>query len=98
VGFQKREARVPLDERNEATAFGSAASAAMNLDEADLAPEGALNEIVWKSVRGVDSPMPPPKRAAFVRNSRAADDDDDDKEAKEEREDHERKDQRRRER
>jgi hypothetical protein len=34
---------------------------AMNLDtEADLAPEFALNEIPWKSVRGAASPMPSP--------------------------------------
>ena len=38
----------------------------MNLDEADMAPELELNEIIWRSVRGADSPMPPPRRAAFV--------------------------------
>jgi hypothetical protein len=26
-----------------------------------------LNEIIWRSVRGPDSPMPPPRRAAFIR-------------------------------
>jgi len=25
-----------------------------------------LNEVVWRSVRGADSPMPRPVRAAFV--------------------------------
>ena len=25
-----------------------------------------FNGIIWKAVRGVDSPMPPPVRAAFV--------------------------------
>ena len=39
----------------------------MNLDEADLAPDLELNEILWKSVRGAASPMPPPVHAAFVR-------------------------------
>jgi hypothetical protein len=75
--YAKREARVPLDEKNEPTAWGSAASAAMNLEEADMAPELALNEILWKSVRGSDSPMPPPVRAAFVRPVASGDDDDD---------------------
>jgi len=28
---------------------------------------------LWKSVKGADSPMPPPKRAAFVRPLREAD-------------------------
>ena len=65
--YARREARVPLEEKNDALAWGAAASVAMNLEEADLAPEGELNEILWKSVRGAHSPMPPPVRAAFVR-------------------------------
>jgi len=39
----------------------------MNLEEADMAPEIELNEILWRSIRGANSPMPPPRRAAFVR-------------------------------
>ncbi|HYX26329.1 MAG TPA: hypothetical protein VFC23_19405, partial [Thermoanaerobaculia bacterium] len=66
--FNHREPRIPLDEKNAKTAWGAEASAAMDLDtEADLAPELALNEILWKSVRGAASPMPPPVHAAFVR-------------------------------
>jgi DNA-binding beta-propeller fold protein YncE len=66
--FQRRDARVPLDEKNAPTAWGAAASATMNLDEeADLAPDIAFNEIIWRSVRGAGSPMPPPVHAAFVR-------------------------------
>lgn len=64
--FTRREARVPIDEMNAPTAWGAAASMAMNLEEADRAPDLELNEIVWKSVRGAGSPMPPPVRAAFV--------------------------------
>src|SRR5436305_1883823 len=66
--FDHREPRIPLDEKNAKTAWGAEASAAMDLDtEADLAPELALNELLWKSVRGAASPMPPPVHAAFVR-------------------------------
>jgi hypothetical protein len=43
----------------------------MNLREADLAPELELNEIIWRSIRGADSPMPPPRRAAFIRATKA---------------------------
>jgi hypothetical protein len=46
----------------------------MNFVEADRTPEYELNEIVWKSVRGADSPMPPPVRAGFIK---VIDDDDD---------------------
>jgi hypothetical protein len=71
-------ARVPLDEMNTSTAWGAQASLDMNLREADLAPELELNEIVWRSVRGANSPMPPPRRAAFIRSAEDGDDDDDD--------------------
>ena len=72
--FTHREARVSIDEKNGTMAWGAAASQAMNLDEADLAPELELNEILWKSVRGAASPMPPPVHAAFVRPVAAAGD------------------------
>ena len=65
--YKARPARIRLDERNGADAWGAAASMAMNFEEADLTPEYELNEIVWKSVRGVSSPMPPPVRAGFIR-------------------------------
>jgi YVTN family beta-propeller protein len=65
--FTLRPARIDVAEKNVANAWGAAASAQMNLAEADMAPELELNEIVWRSVRGANSPMPPPRRAAFIR-------------------------------
>ncbi|MGI8783850.1 MAG: beta-propeller fold lactonase family protein [Acidobacteriota bacterium] len=59
--------RHPLDEVNSPQAYGARQSLAMNLDEIDAAPEFELNEILWKSIRGAESPMPAPKRAVFVR-------------------------------
>jgi hypothetical protein len=73
--YTHREARVSLDEKNEATAYGAAASMAMNLEEADRAPDLELNEIIWRAVKGPASSMPPPVRAAFVHPH--GDDDDD---------------------
>jgi YVTN family beta-propeller protein len=78
TAFTKREPKISLEERNDASAPGAAASMAMNLEEADRAPDLELNEIVWKAVRGKDSVMPPPVRAAFIR--RLADDDDEEEE------------------
>jgi YVTN family beta-propeller protein len=66
-GYTKRDARISLDEKNDPSAPGALASLAMNLAEADRAPDLELNEIVWKAVRGAHSVMPPPVRAAFVR-------------------------------
>src|SRR5204862_6326404 len=65
--FTHREARVSLDEKNDASAPGAAASMAMECDEPDRAPDLELNEIIWSSVKGPASSMPPPVRAAFIR-------------------------------
>jgi hypothetical protein len=65
--FEHRDPRVPLDEKNDVSAPGAAASLAMDFREADRTPEIELNEILWKSVRGPGSLMPPPIHSAFVR-------------------------------
>jgi hypothetical protein len=61
-------ARVPLDERNDWTSPGANASLAMNLRDADRAPELELNEILWQSVHGAGALMPPPRRTGFIRS------------------------------
>ena len=38
----------------------------LDLEIEDRADDLLFNEIIWKAVKGVDSPMPPPVRAAFV--------------------------------
>jgi YVTN family beta-propeller protein len=77
--FTHRPARVSLTELNAANP-DAAASEAMNFVEADMTPELELNEILWRSIHGPRSFMPPPKRAAFIltRTGADADDDDDD--------------------
>jgi YVTN family beta-propeller protein len=64
--YRCRPAEVPLDSLNAATAWGAAASLAMDFSKEDAADDLLLNEVVWRSVRGSDSPMPAPRRAAFV--------------------------------
>ena len=59
--------RVPLDEINAPERLGAEASLRDEPRRGRHArPELELNEIIWRSVRGADSPMPPPRRAAFV--------------------------------
>jgi hypothetical protein len=48
----------PLDELNSALSPRAAESEAMDFTAEDRAPEVALNEAIWQSVRGADSPMP----------------------------------------
>jgi len=65
--FSRRDPKVKLDEMNSGTGPDARASAAMDFSQADLAPEIALNEILWRSVRGPAAVMPPPRHAAFIR-------------------------------
>jgi YVTN family beta-propeller protein len=51
----------PLDELNTSASPMAAESEAMDFSTADSAPERALNEAIWKSVRGADSQMPEPR-------------------------------------
>ena len=69
---------VALDEKNPPTAFGSDASARMDFSVEDRAPEQLLNEILWRSIKGAHSTMPPARRSVFVRPSTASADSDDD--------------------
>jgi YVTN family beta-propeller protein len=58
---------VDVNAKNTQTAWGAAASAAMDFSEVDRAPEFELNEIIWKSVRGGNSEMPLPVRRFHFR-------------------------------
>ena len=78
--YRRSDARVPTDEKNPPTAFGASLSAAMDFSIEDRAPEGLLNEIIWRSVKGGHSPMPPPRRSVFIRPASGNTDDDDDDE------------------
>jgi DNA-binding beta-propeller fold protein YncE len=55
-----------LKARNLRTAWGTRRSAHLDFSKEDADDDLVLNEIIWKSVRGARSPMPPPLRAAFV--------------------------------
>jgi YVTN family beta-propeller protein len=69
---------VPLDEHNVASAWGAEASEAMDFTREDAAPEGVLNDIIWRSVKGAEHPMPAPVRSAFVVSRAPVGDGDDD--------------------
>jgi DNA-binding beta-propeller fold protein YncE len=58
-------ARVDINALNADRAFGQEKTASFKLEKEDQADDLAFNEVIWKSVKGADSPMPPPVRAAF---------------------------------
>ncbi|HVM60766.1 MAG TPA: beta-propeller fold lactonase family protein [Verrucomicrobiae bacterium] len=73
-------ARIDLNQLNAKVTWGEKISRTMDFTKEDAADDLLLNEVIWRSVRGEDSLMPAPTRAAFVvthgtRNARADDDD-----------------------
>jgi DNA-binding beta-propeller fold protein YncE len=64
--FQHVLARVDINEKNQRTAWGADRSEKFDLTREDAVDDLLLNEVIWKSIRGPDSPMPAPVRAAFV--------------------------------
>ena len=64
--YKHLPANVDLNEKNLASAWGANMSLAFDFSREDAADDLLLNEVVWRSVRGPDSPMPPPVRAGFI--------------------------------
>lgn len=52
--------KIDVNAMNKKGDYGSEESRKMDFTDVDRAPMHALNEIIWKSVKGADSPMPPP--------------------------------------
>ncbi len=66
ASYEARQANVDVNERNSRVAWGSAASRRMDFSREDASEDLLLNEIIWRSVRGANQPMPAPVHAAFV--------------------------------
>ena len=64
--FRHIPAQADLEAVNTALAWGAAESERLDFAQEDSADDLLLGDIVWRSVRGAGSPMPPPVRAAFV--------------------------------
>jgi len=64
--YKALPANVDLNERNTKLAWGGDLSRKMNFAKEDTADDLLLNEVIWRSIRGANKPMPAPVRAAFV--------------------------------
>jgi DNA-binding beta-propeller fold protein YncE len=76
--YKAEKARIDLTETNKPGAWGAAASEKLDLAREDQADDLIFNEIIWKSVKGANSPTPAPVRAAFfvpIKAKREKDDD-----------------------
>jgi DNA-binding beta-propeller fold protein YncE len=64
--YQKRDVMVDLSAKNDIAAWGAKQSAEMDLSKEDAADDLLFGDIVWRSVKGANNPMPAPVRSAFV--------------------------------
>jgi hypothetical protein len=72
--YTHKSATEDLNSRNPKRAWGGKLK--LNFAREDAVDDLLLNEVVWRSVRGPQDPMPAPVRAAFVFPHPKADKDD----------------------
>ncbi len=65
-GYAHVRPEVDLTEKNKPGAWGAGLSEKLDLAQEDRADDLLFNEVIWRSVKGPDSPMPAPVRASFV--------------------------------
>ncbi len=64
--YTVRPVKVDLHAKNTQAAWGADLSEKFDLTKEDRADDLLFNEVIWRSVKGADSPMPAPVRAAWV--------------------------------
>ena len=64
--YQHLPAQINLDAKNGELAYGAERSNKMDWSEYDRIDDFALNEILWRAVKGVDAPTPPAVRRAIA--------------------------------
>lgn len=64
--FTSLDATYNIHEMNTEENHISRLSDSFNLEEIDAAPDHLFSQVIWKSVKGLDSEMPAPVRAAFI--------------------------------
>jgi YVTN family beta-propeller protein len=69
--YQSELARMDLNRINTPRSYGAARSAKMDFLEYDRADDFELNEILWRSIKGKDAPLPPPVRRALAERAYA---------------------------
>jgi len=67
TAFNHLPAGVDITEKNVAVNKLSDKSAAFNFSKEDAVNDAEFNEVLWKGIKGSNSEVPSPRRAAFVR-------------------------------
>ncbi len=66
AAYKHEPARINLNAINEKTAYGAERSLKMDFTEYDRIDDFELNEILWRSIKGQDAPLPPAARRAIA--------------------------------
>src|SRR6185295_11585284 len=77
TAYQPKAATYNIKEMNKKSTALAIRSAEFNLAEIDAAPDLEFNEVIWKTIKGLDSEMPTPVRSAFITLVKSGDEDDD---------------------
>jgi hypothetical protein len=64
--YVAEKARIDLTTTNTKKAYGAERSSKMDFSDYDLADDFELNEILWRSLKGADAPLPPAVRRAIA--------------------------------
>ncbi|HWW39837.1 alkaline phosphatase family protein, partial [Pedobacter sp.] len=75
--YKAKPALIDMEQRNLVQNKSMERSEKWNFAKEDSAPDLDLNEVIWKSIKGEHSIMPPPRRSAFVKLEQKKKDDDD---------------------
>ncbi len=75
--FNFRDASVSLDDKNIAENRWQKLSETFDFTAEDRVNESEFNEVIWRAVKGLDSPCPPVVRAAFLQTGSLPEDDQD---------------------
>ena len=65
---------IDLNDKNIAVNKLSKKSETFNFLKEDAIPDNEFTEVIWKGIKGVNKPVPSPKRAAFIRVNKIKDD------------------------
>jgi hypothetical protein len=66
ANYSHEPPRIDIHDVNLATAYGADRSLKMDFDEYDRIDDFELNEILWRSIKGIDAPLPPAVRRAIA--------------------------------
>ncbi|MBK9390542.1 MAG: beta-propeller fold lactonase family protein [Bacteroidetes bacterium] len=75
--FNARQCLYNLDEKNLTESIWQKKSEKFDFTQEDRVDDNEFNQVIWKAVKGLDSPCPPSVRAAFFMQNELGEEDDD---------------------